>query len=288
VNYKYWLLRYVPDVVRGEAINVGVLVGRDGADWAVRRVSSFRRANRLGGDASLMTPWLKWLESAVDETTHPAFAGIGEQPLLAMTEASVQRLSVRLNNAVQIAQPRPVLADDAASAADFLFSELVLENEVHPRSTTRQRLLTGLRDQYQRVAQLSLGTSLRSQASAKVGRQSGRFDFAVVDGRVEQLSQVWSFDLRDIDRLEQDVRAWNYLVTRIRDEGAVLDENDDRAAVGADVPIASVFQLSEERRDSRREDVLGAAQEAWQRLGVEPVPSSRLEDVALRARALTL
>lgn len=46
-GYQYWLIRYVPNAVRGEFVNIGVLVGMDGKDWALRTVDSFTRASLL-------------------------------------------------------------------------------------------------------------------------------------------------------------------------------------------------------------------------------------------------
>jgi len=287
MNYHYWLLRYVPDAVRGEAINVGVVVGRDNGDWAMKRVRSYRRANRLGGNAARMTPWLDWLQESISDISAPPLLDLPNHSTMPLTEAGMRRLALRLNNSVQIAAPRPVSAESAQEAATFLYDHLVVESVIHPRSSTRQRLLSGLRAQYQQVAQLDIGTSLRTQPLARIGKQSGRFDFAVVDDRVEQLSQVWSFDLQDIDRLEQDIQAWNYLVTRVRDEGASLSDGLLEESIAPDVPIATVFQVSEEHMTGRRLDVVGAAEEAWARLDVISVPSSRLDEVARQARILT-
>ena len=41
--YLYWLVRDVPDVVRGEQVNVAVIVGQDGGDWAIRVAPDLRR-----------------------------------------------------------------------------------------------------------------------------------------------------------------------------------------------------------------------------------------------------
>jgi hypothetical protein len=34
--YNYWVVRYVPNVARGEFTNIGLVVGADGADWTTR------------------------------------------------------------------------------------------------------------------------------------------------------------------------------------------------------------------------------------------------------------
>lgn len=288
-TYSYWLLRYVPDAVRGEMVNVGVLVGRDGGDWAIRRVRSYRRANRLGGSASRIDPWLSTLEREIHLQMQPELPQMRTSQSDPLTTARIQRMQLRLNNSIQIAEPSTVRGESASETAAFLFDFLVSEYSVAPRSTTRRRLVGQLRDQYEQIARLDLGSSLRSRPQASAGLQRGRFDFAVVGNDVGQLSQVWSFDLADTDRLEQEIHAWSYLVTRLRQDGGELTSARTEigqtleAAIAPNVAISAVVQRPSDRHNSLRNDVYLAAQEAWQELAVEVVPSTEMNRVALEA-----
>ena len=284
--YSYWLLRYVPDTIRGEMVNVGVLVGRDGGDWALRRVSSFSRAGRLGGDANRVAPWLEWLGREIDDYQRPPLESFVSEQSGPFTAARVHRLQVRLNNAIQISAPTGVQGDSAASTAEFLYEFLVSEATVPTRSSTRRRLVSQLRAQYDQVALHDVVRTLETRPQARVGLQRGRFDFAVVNDEVNQLSQVWSFDLTDMDKLEQDIHAWSYLVTRLRDDGGELGPKQGLSSrhIGSDVPISAVYQVPSGKKN--REDqmrVFLAAQEAWNNLGVDLVPSEELDRVAKNA-----
>ncbi|MGO4593136.1 DUF3037 domain-containing protein [Leifsonia sp. 2TAF2] len=283
MRYSYWLLRYVPDTLRGEMVNVGVLVGRDGGDWALRRVSSFRRAGRLGGDASRVRPWLEWLEREIDSYQRPALPMFRDERFEAFTSARVHRLQSRLNNAIQISEPTSVEGESAAETADFLYQFLVSEASVPSRSMTRRRLVTQLREQYDLVALSDVGRTLETRPQASAGLQRGRFDFAVVNEDVTQLSQVWSFDLADTEKLEQDIHAWSFLVTRLRDSGGVLGAKPGlfERRISPEVPISAVYQTPAGRRQQQSQmDVFFAAREAWTSLDVNLVPSSELDRVA--------
>lgn len=287
MTYNYWLLHYVPDTVRGEFVNIGVIVGDDArADWAIRRVESFTRANRLGGDASLSQSWLERLDRRV------AAAGSDDIQLLpvavdaAISRAWIDRQRARLNNAVQISQPTPVATDDAAAAAELLFARLVNESTREERSTARTRIVRNLRSAFEQTGRLQLGMNLQSRAQAAVGRQHGQFDFAVGDRDAAQLSQAWSFRMKDAGQVDEMVRSWSYLVGRIRDEGATLSGFGPRpklAIVSPDVPIWAVYD--EPATDAQHESLL-VAQEAWSKLDIRSVSSADASVVAAEAAAL--
>ncbi|MFB6489557.1 DUF3037 domain-containing protein [Xanthomonas perforans] len=291
--YHYWLIRHVPDPLRGERVNLGVLVGQDGGDWALRRVRSYRRANLIGGDASQSADWLRSLEAETHETREPTLELFSDDAHRPLTVARIEGLRPRLNNVLQLSESDIVTGDSAGSTADFLFRVLVSESHAPRRSNTRQRLVRVLRDTYGQ-----LGTDSRSHIEerpvAHAGRQRGRFDFAVLDGQVEQLSHVWSFDLKDIDKLEQEIQAWNYLVTRIRNDGGWLSPNAGsghsellplNSMLPGEVPIVSLFQVPGDQT-ARSLDAFEAAKEAWAELGVRAVDSADVDNVT-RGLSLT-
>jgi len=119
-----------------------------------------------------------------------------------------------------------------------------------------------------------------------VGRQRGRFDFAIVDDGVDQLSQAFAFDVRDTDALEQELQSWNFIVSRLRQDGASIGSSNVPLTAEADVAIAVAFQEPAGRPDARRDDVFAAPLEAWGALDVLAVPSSQLEMIAREAREL--
>lgn len=281
------MIRYVPDVARGEQVNVAVIAGRDGGDWAIGVVPDLRRASRLGGDASALRPWLDRLDATIREYQAPPLELFDSVEQRQLNSAWVGLISHRFNNTLQVSDPVPVVARSAQSAVDFLFPVLIAAPATIKRSRTRTRLLGDMNDFYLRTADLEAGTSLLRRPLASIGRQRGRFDFAVVNDAVGQLSQVFAFDVRDTDALEQELHSWNYIVTRLRqDSGEVRGSSLVPIRVPSTVPISVVYQTPDEARDNRRDDVFFAAMEAWAELDVRAVPSEQLDQVAREARSL--
>jgi len=283
--YLYWLVRYVPDVARGERVNVAVVVGRDGGDWAIRVAPDLRRASRLGGDATALRPWLERLERSIHDFEHPPL------DLFATSDVRVSRswlelLSHRFNNVLQVSGAAPVAAASAKEGVDFLFPVLVATPEPLHRSRTRARIVTDMAELFVRTGNFEVGNTLIRRPAARVGRQRGHFDFAVVDDGVDQLSQAFAFDVRNTDALEQELQSWNFIVSRLRQDGAAIGTGNRAHTADAEVPIAVAFQEPAGRTDARRDDVFAAALEAWNVLGVRAVPSSQLDLIAREAREL--
>lgn len=122
---------------------------------------------------------------------------------------------------------------------------------------------------------------------ASVGRQSGKFDL-MRTGESVVLTDVWAFNVLDLDNLEQQLQAANYFMTRVREDGVVVAAGrSQRIELGADVPVEVVYDpLREDRRGSvRRVEVFEAAREAWERLDMAVRPLDRyLTETALLAR----
>ena len=283
--YLYWLVRYVPDVVRGEQVNVAVIVGQDGGDWAIRVAPDLRRASRLGGDAGALRPWLDQLAQAIHDYDHPALELFAPTDEVRVSRAWLELLSHRFNNVLQVSTATPVIAHSATEGADFLFPLLVATPAPIARSRTRARLVHDLGQLYERTASLETGGSLLRAPRAHVGRQRGRFDFAVVDDSVDQLSHAFAFDVRDTDSLERELQSWNFIVSRLRNDGGVITQGGRSLDAAGDVAVAVAFQ-EPTRREPRVADVFEAALEAWSGLGVSAVPSTELDVIARDALQL--
>ena len=57
MRYMYSVIRFVPDPIRGEFVNVGVLAGSDeSSEWDLRMVESLKRAGDVDSDAQVTLP----------------------------------------------------------------------------------------------------------------------------------------------------------------------------------------------------------------------------------------
>ncbi len=266
MRYMYWTLRYLPDAVRGEFVNIGLIAGRDGADWAIRSVSSFNRTSRLGGDLSVARRWITSLKQDVNHSDvgQLAYAGIG------MNEQRLERMRALHNNSVQLSDPLPVIANSAREAVDLLFERLVVEPEPRSRSNSYQRAVENLRNAYGTYrADLNLMHKVKVQS----GRQAMDFDFALQGQQIEQLSRVWAFDLKDLDTQIEKIQAWGFRIEELRAHGGDIFETDRVIHVEPDVPVKVLYVPP---KTSSANESLEVARDAWDRINARVFPLSQV------------
>jgi hypothetical protein len=284
--YNYWVLRYVPDAIRGEFINIGVVAGIDGQDWAIRRVRDFRHASALGGSASSTKVWLDHFEASLSlrPSVGGLFDGTNEPTWPGASSTMLERLRTRLNNTVQLSPAAPVVADNAQSAASLMFNQLVLERRTKQARMTRSRVADTVR--YEFNSHPDLHGRIRNRPYVTVGKQSARLDFVVGKADVRQITHAWSFELKSVDNLEQEIRAWNYFMQRIRNDGGYLRssrDSKDGTYVPSQVPVRVVYA---EPQSEPQANQLEIALEAWSELSIEAFPMARVERVAEEASRL--
>jgi hypothetical protein len=282
LRYDYWVVRYVPDPIRGEFINIGIIAGK-GADWSFRRVGNLGRASRLGGVASQTSSFLKRIEDAIASRLDAVEALIPGAPSTSFGRGEIEDLRVRMNNLVQLSDSRPVLADTAQEAADLAFDLMIVDSDTDVQHRSRIRVVHRLRDAFELRPEL-----IRHVAQfhiAAVGPQEAGIDFAVKDGVVHQLSQVWAFDVKDTRHLQTQIRAWNYLIGLLRADGGTLAKRGHRptAEIPRRVEINAVFTAPTTADGEQQFEI---ARDGWHRLGVEAVASSDSEIIVDEAARL--
>ncbi|OMH30668.1 DUF3037 domain-containing protein [Tersicoccus sp. Bi-70] len=258
--YTYWTVRYVPDPVRQEFANIGLLVGRDGADWAFRGVASFGRASSLGGDAAATKAWLDRLATMARRTTVQTTAELSLDLDETLSHGLISRLSGRLNNVVQFAPARPILVDSAEHGVERLFDELVKDPPPVQRDHFRSQVRRQLEESFKSALKPESGFSITRRPKVNIGRSNQRADLALTNERVEQLTSAWSFNVRDTEKLQNDIRSWAFLMNRLRSHGGRLVSDQGGTEVPADVQLRIVY----ERPTSKgRLPALDIAREAW-------------------------
>ncbi|NKS66341.1 DUF3037 domain-containing protein [Rhodococcus hoagii] len=272
MRYNYWTLRYLPDAVRGEFVNIGLIVGRDGADWSMRSIESFNRASRLGGDLSVAHSWIKTLRSTFASANSGDYltrVGSG------VSEDWIVRLRGFHNNCVQISEPLPVVASSANEAVDLLFDRLVVEPVQQKRNTSRGHALTALRNAYLRQFDEE---ALLSRVRVRSGRQGMDFDFALTNDSIEELSKVWTFDKKDLNRQVDQVQAWGFRVEELRNHGGELETDRRAYEVPSDVPVKVLFVPP---RTDEGHETLAIARDAWTRIDATALPITQARELVL-------
>ncbi|MQP33166.1 DUF3037 domain-containing protein [Rhodococcus erythropolis] len=266
MRYLYWTLRYLPDAVRGEFVNIGVIVGRDGQDWAIRTIENFERASRIGGDLSVAKRWAHSLRQDIEANSHRAhLAYTGKD--FAATEGWLDRMREFHNNSIQVSEAMPVVAQTANEGADLLYARLVVDPARAVRSTSHTRAVARLTEAY---SDISDDYNVLKRVKVNSGRQSMDFDFALTNRRIEHLSRVWSFDVKDPSTQVEKVQAWGFRIEQLRESGGELTAaNEKTIHVDQDVPVRILYVPPNNAAGLESLDI---ARDAWNRIEAKAFP----------------
>ena len=209
---RFYLLRYTPNIVRGEFINIGVLL-YDPAEqklYAPRLLEDFRRVRR-------MHPWvdLDVLASLENQIETEATEGDTEKFLKRVTQYS---------NQLELAEPTAVLTTDPEAELDRLFDTYVRE----PRYPTRlsaavERSRAWIRSQLNTAfRQAGLWQRLDKRVPVAEFTHPGdrfRFDFAYRRNGERGFLQALTLE-RDVDRAKVLAYTMERVATRLKAENA--------------------------------------------------------------------
>lgn len=279
MRYTYWVIRHVPSPVRGEYVNIGLIVGASGHDWAIQHVESFARANRIGGEASRAAGFLDRLASRVEDTLLPPAMQLrnDNQPL---TEAWLESLRPHLQNTVQLSHPRPISAGSADDALRIIYPLLIEEAAPVLRPNRRTNVVRAVRRYYADLPELHKGTNFLTDVRVRVGRQRGQFDNALGQVSPELLTHAWSFQLEKIEPVEERIGAWNFLLSRMRDSdsgGLILETRDGSVrTLDHDVRVQVVHDTP---TGPEQREALERAREAWNLLHIDVVVDTERETI---------
>ena len=284
MNYQYWIVRFVPNVARGEFTNIGIVSGRDGGDWSVafeRR--AVRNTGDLTSDLRELSAWMTWFSRTIARHATPSIDG--SQTVSAWW---IEHLRGRQSNAIQFSEAAPIDAGSSQEAINLLFPHLVEREVSHRRrSMNRSVIRQSVRDIYLYEDGYALNRDLFVQPRATIGKQHGTFDILRDSTRSRKLTNVWAFNVQRLEGLERDIQSWNFLVGRLRSAGAELATSRGRSLeIAHDAPIDVVFDPpTREDQASYRHDIFEAAQEAWTLNGVAAQSLAEFEGEG-RARQL--
>ena len=174
---EFFLLRYVPDAVKGEYVNFGVLTvesGLGGEVFAdVRFAKDWRRVRCMDPqvDVEVLEAMIREIRSEVGQ--------IRDQAVL------LKRMQDSFSGVIQLAGPMQVLAESAAIEIETLASMYVYEPKVAGMSrvaTGRQRILGVMWDEFERVGVAEMLHPVPVAPYTKVG-DPFQFDMAYNTGK---------------------------------------------------------------------------------------------------------
>lgn len=263
----YWLIRYVPDVARGEFQNIGIICGSDDGDWVVGLDWGYLERRSIPRD---VREWAHWLAREVN--SHDRLATDHE-----FTRAWVEGIRQRQANAIQLSAPQPTAAVNARAAAEILYPLLVHHDRPARRHRmTRRSVRTAIRGVYQ-TSDLREGLDFFASPSIRLGHMSGEFDFIQTNEATPILRSAWAFDMVGIESLQRDINAWNYGITRLRDDGATFVHGGMSTPVPTDAVVTAVVDAPADSHGEGR-DLYEAVLEAWEREQVEVLTLEQLDE----------
>lgn len=240
VPCEFFLIRYVPDVVKGEFVNIGVLLREAGADANLRAQVRFTRdwSRVRCMDAEADIGLLEALEQEI-----AARLRLGVSPRDPKTVMEV--LEDTLSNSLQMTEAKATLAENMATEM-----ELLLRLYIEPIKVPRVRMKSGraaiaaaMRTEFEKVGAWAL---MRKRIAASMYTRPGdplkidcgyrpngvirMFHAVSLEGDVEA-AKVLAYSvpqLRDgVDRVEGAKLELTAVVETLRSVGSVDDASDE-------------------------------------------------------------
>jgi hypothetical protein len=255
----YHILRYVPDLVRDEWVNIGVLVfSPETGERRLRLIEDqdeYNRVRRLHpwADEALLRALRDELESRLDASRghKPSSGGAG-------TEIPWHRVLSKwedtLSNALQIAPQKGVLADDLDAEVERLYTDHVAV----PRRSARPGLPSGRSGIRSYCAQVFRQARIweKIEKHVRVAEFTFPGDPARIDYSYQRKGTRGFVHTLSVTRAPQDAKPLSYNVQHIAGRARYHTE------------FAAVTDVALSRDNDRHRFVLDTLRE----VGVEPVP----------------
>jgi hypothetical protein len=166
VPCEFFLVRYVPDVVKGEFVNIGVVLREVGSDAGavVRFTRDWSRVRCMDADADLGL-----LEALEGEIAARLGAGLRVAPGI---KPVMEILQDTLSNSVQVTEARACLAESLPAEMEQLMRMYVesLKVKVDRRRTGRAAIAGAMRTEFERAGVWGL---MRKRIAASLYTRAG-------------------------------------------------------------------------------------------------------------------
>jgi len=226
--FWYSIVRYVPDPVRGEQINIGVVVtGEDPPTFRARFIplNATGRLKRIGGhsDFRFIRDLAQQMAEAGDDHLPLDEPGRPRWSAEALAKAAVEWA-----NTIQFSEVRSALHEQPDALIESLYARYVADprptvKRARDKRWVRRRVRTSLRQ--------ALGTVRPEADPAELIRpdpqvdgefEQHRFDFGLANGDLRRLVQTLSFESSDRSSLKTEIDAVAWAIDDVRRRPASL------------------------------------------------------------------
>ena len=236
---EFYLLRYVPDAVKNEFVNIGVML-REAGRAETTRVRMTRDWSRVRCmDPDVDTALLEAMESELAERVRDG--GSGRQPVMTMLEES-------LSTSVQLSEVRGVLAESMPAEMEQLLRLYVepVREKVSRRKSGRASIVGSMRSEFERAGVWEL---MRKRIAASAYTRPG--DPLKIDCGYRPNGVVRMFQAVSLDGDLEAAKVLSYSAARLR-EGVQRVENGALDLAAVVEPLRAVAAEDEEAADRYR------------------------------------
>lgn len=267
----YSIVRYVPDPIRGEQVNVGVLVASEQGEYVGSRFAKdLSRARCVGRreDLAFLRDFARGFEAP------PSSPG---QLLLPMKGAlrwdldALRTMYANWANSIQLTEPRPALETEPLRLVDEVYERFVEPAPLAPAARARDRrwvLRLGtrkLREELKdRIRDQPANEVLRRRDQVDGAIEPHTFDLVLRLGRAVHAVNALSFEVDDREQLSRDIEATAWAIDDVH--------NADR-----DLPITVLAVEREQSAEFQR------AVRVYSALSAAVVRSTQVPDWATSA-----
>lgn len=233
---EFFLIRYVPDAVKGEFTNIGVLlreVGRPGVppqNARVRFTRDWSRVRCMDTDADIGL--LEALEGEIDTRLKLGFPE--SKTVIAMIEET-------FSNSVQMTEPKACLAENMVTELELLMRMYVDQLKVKQdrRRTGRAAIAGAMRTQFERAGVWPL---MRKRIAASMYTSPG--DPMKVDCGYRPNGVIKMFQAVSLDGDVESAKVLAYSAPRLR-EGVVRVEGASLELTAVVEPLRAVSEVDD-------------------------------------------
>lgn len=285
-TYVYSIVRFVPNPMSGERVNMAVIVGNDETgEWSMETVPLPTRAKHITKDSGFADKAHREIER-LEERLEKYMVGESDFPGPHSPSSEWLRyLHDEKRNSITFTAPTTTLATSVEDAVEDLYSDYIVEpprRDVGGPNVASAR--KSVRDAY-RAEGLEAHEDYNEHVFVHFTDESedfGRtFDFGVMNGRTQQLVQAWNFSKKDQEELITDVDAWAWWISQIRQENTVAIFDGHEAELPTDVDFNVVGIPPSDDRPSHAWE---KAQMLAEQLRVRFVPRGQAERIAQAAK----
>jgi hypothetical protein len=230
--YQYSVVRFVPDPVRGESVNVGVVVAGEDPQFFGSRFLDPRRSGRVRKLA--LTDDLSFINDLAIEMRPPDESGPEQpslEPLRAWTLSDLEKAAAEWGNTIQFSELRPALHEKPEQFVDELFQRYVANprpkgSRARSKRWVRRRVTTALGEALaESLPDADPSEVLRHDVSVVGKFETHEFDYSLRDHGLNSLVQTLAVEGANEkgSKREVDALAWAIDDVRMSDKSVSID-----------------------------------------------------------------